>query len=190
MKRLHVPLSLMSRRPLRSVFRFVALPPELGGKHKCTIVCFLIDVPAQKLGDVQIYREREMLEEFFFKKKQEKLFWLPVLTSSLPVSALMWRLSERRRLSFRRICSAAIRAGINTRQFRSAEICKSVLRKFTCKSGFRKTREEARPGRKRKFYFKILYMYAQLRLLIEQKQTCPMSECFYFSRHSKVKIDS
>lgn len=150
-------LIMMSRRPLRSVFRFVALPPELGGKHKCTIVCFLIDVPAQKLGDVQIYREREMLEEFFKKTRKT----LPALTSSLPVSALMWRLSERRRLSFRRICSAAIRAGINTRQFRSAEIRKSVLRKFTCKSGFRKTREEARPGRKRKFYFKILYMYAQ-----------------------------
>lgn len=63
-------LIMMSRRPLRSVFRFVALPPELGGKHKCTIVCFLIDVPAQKLGDVQIYREREMLEEFLKKTRK------------------------------------------------------------------------------------------------------------------------
>lgn len=63
-------LIVMSRRPLRSVFRFVALPPELGGKHKCTIVCFLIDVPAQKLGDVQIYREREILEEFLKKTRK------------------------------------------------------------------------------------------------------------------------
>lgn len=65
-------LIMMSRRPLRSIFRFVALPPELGGKHKCTIVCFLIDVPAQKLGDVQIYREREMLEGFFKKTKTRR----------------------------------------------------------------------------------------------------------------------
>lgn len=92
--------------------RFVALPPELGGKHKCTIVSVFMTFQHRN-SETCRYTEREMLEEFF-EKTQEKLFRLPVLTSSLPVSALMWRycLSGDPYRSGE-YCSAVITAGMN-----------------------------------------------------------------------------